>query len=96
MAFGCLDMNVSVGITPPFVVILSNIIFIKISSIFEQHKSLIIYISYFVVLECCNSNYLIPISALYGFWLLSYKHFCRYTPTLFCDFYLILKVVIKI
>ena len=52
----------------------------KVSSIFEQHKSLTINVSYYVVLECYHSNHLLQTSALYGFWLLSYKRFCRYTP----------------
>ena len=51
----------------------------KVSSIFEQHKSLNINVSYYVVLECYHSNHLLQTSALYGFWLLSYKRFCRYT-----------------
>ena len=49
-----------------------------------------------IIFCCCQSNYLFPISALYGFWLLSNKCFCRYTPPLFCDFSLILKVLINI
>ena len=52
----------------------------KGSSIFEQHKSLTINVSYYVVLGCYHSNHLLQTSALYGFWLLSYKRFCRYTP----------------
>ena len=52
----------------------------KVSSIFEQHESLIINVSYLVALECYHRNPLLLISSLYGFWLLGYKCFCRYTP----------------
>ena len=52
----------------------------KVSSLFEEHKSLTINVSYYVVLECYHSNHLLQTSALYGFWLLSYKRFCMYTP----------------
>ena len=53
---------------------------------FEQQKSQLVYISYNKFIEYCQRNHLTPISALYGFWLLRYKHFYRNTPTNICDF----------
>ena len=83
--------------TPPFSEIC--IFILKVSLILEQRESLIINISYFVVLECYHSNHLLPFSALYGFWLLSYTAVnvsAGIPPTLIYDFSLILKVLINI
>ena len=47
-----------------------------------------------MIIEQYHSNHLIPISALYNFWLPSYKDFGGYTPsTFFCDFSLIFIIL---
>ena len=44
-----------------------------------------------MIIEYSNSNHLIQISALYGFWLLRYKHLRRYTPPFSATFLLYFK-----
>ena len=68
MAFGCQDINISVGIPPPMFCDFSLLLKVQHSrTIFEHQESQILSVFYHMIVEHYHNNHLIHISALLEF-----------------------------